>query len=92
MYSIEYEEGMRPLVYVRDCNSLCGTYVDNHSTRPLKIPTSGGYLLSQGETIQLYPYWEFHIYLLGAQPVDSIVNHIRPSETNVCPCVIVELD
>ncbi|KAI1191260.1 kinase-like domain-containing protein, partial [Nemania serpens] len=83
LYSIEYEEGMRPLVYVRDYNSLCGTYVDNYSTRRLKVPTSGGYLLSQGETIRLDPYWEFHVYLLGPQPMDSIVNYIEPSETNL---------
>ncbi|KAI1117925.1 kinase-like domain-containing protein [Nemania sp. NC0429] len=83
IYSIEYEEGTRPLVYVRDYGSLGGTYVDNNSIGSLKVPKSGGYLLSQGETILLEPYWQFHVYLLGSQPEDSIVNHIRPNETEL---------
>ncbi|KAI1180134.1 kinase-like domain-containing protein [Nemania sp. FL0916] len=82
LYSIEYEEGKPPLVYVRDPDSLCGTYVANDSARPFRVPSSG-YLLSQGEIIHVNPYWEFHVYLLGTQHTNSMMSRILSSEVDV---------
>ncbi|KAI0969432.1 kinase-like domain-containing protein [Xylaria arbuscula] len=82
IYSIEYEEGGKPLVYIRDCNSLGGTYVDGPCRLPTKV-SSSGYLLSQSEIIRIRPYWEFHVYLLSMQPVGPIMTQPRPSETNL---------
>ncbi|KAI2642859.1 kinase-like domain-containing protein [Xylaria nigripes] len=83
IYSVEYEEGMQPLIYVRDYSSLSGTYVDNKSTRPMKLSSSSGHILSQGEIIRLEPYWEFHVYLLSGQPVNSIVGQLPSNETDL---------
>ncbi|KAI1429257.1 kinase-like domain-containing protein [Xylaria sp. FL1777] len=82
IYSIEYEEDGQPLLYVRDDNSLSGTYVDGPCRRLRRVSPSG-YLLSQGEIIRIKPYWEFHIYLLGRQPIGSIIGQLRPSETDL---------
>ncbi|KAI0542313.1 kinase-like domain-containing protein [Xylaria digitata] len=71
---------MKPLVYVRDCNSLSGTFVDDHNSPPKRVPPSSGYLLSQGEVIRLPPYWEFHVYLPGLQRTDSPISQLRPGE------------
>ncbi|KAJ2989452.1 hypothetical protein NUW58_g3455 [Xylaria curta] len=81
-YSIEYEEGVRPLVYVRDYRSLGGTYVDNHSGRRAKV-SPPAYLLSHNDIIRIDPYWEFHVYLLGAQPMGSVMSPLRSSETDL---------
>ncbi|KAI0453305.1 kinase-like domain-containing protein [Xylaria acuta] len=83
IYSIEYEDGVRPLVYVRDCNSLSGTYVDYHSPPRLKLPSSSGYLLGQDETIRLNPYWEFHVFFLDVQPISPPISRLRSSETDL---------
>ncbi len=91
IYSIEYEEGIQPLLYVRDYNSLCGTYVDGPCPRPMKVSPSSGYLLGQGEIIRIQPYWEFHVYLLGAQQIGPTMSQLRPSETDVRPPILLEL-
>ncbi|KAI0911514.1 kinase-like domain-containing protein [Ustulina deusta] len=83
IYSIEYEEGIQPLLYVRDYNSLCGTYVDGPCPRPMKVSPSSGYLLGQGEIIRIQPYWEFHVYLLGTQQIGPTMSQLRPSETDL---------
>ncbi|KAI0858896.1 hypothetical protein F4860DRAFT_283127 [Xylaria cubensis] len=85
IYSIEYEEGVQPLVYVRDCNSLSGTYIDCHSSPRIKLPSSSGYLLGQDDIIQLDPYWEFHIFFLDVQPISPSISGLRSSETDVRP-------
>ncbi|KAI1819590.1 kinase-like domain-containing protein [Xylaria intraflava] len=82
IYSVEYGEGMQPLVYVRDCNSLAGTYVDSKSSQSVKLSTPSGHVLSQGEIIRLEPYWEFHVYLLDAPPM-NLTNPLAPSETDL---------
>ncbi|KAI1430857.1 kinase-like domain-containing protein [Xylaria sp. CBS 124048] len=83
IYSVEYEEGTQPLVYVRDYNSLSGTYVNNEFTGRMKLPSSSGHILSQGEIIRIGPYWEFHIYLLGAPPPDPLMGKLRLSEIDL---------
>ncbi|KAI8634620.1 kinase-like protein [Xylariaceae sp. FL1651] len=86
IYSIVYEgdgDAVQPLVYVRDCGSLWGTYVDDHSTRPRKLPSPLGYLLSQGEVIRLKPYWEFHVHLLGSNSSSSPADQLRLGEIDL---------
>ncbi|KAI1131606.1 kinase-like domain-containing protein [Nemania abortiva] len=83
IYSIRYEEGADPLVYVRDCNSLSGTYVYNQSTGLARVPSSSAYLLSQGEIIRVNPFWEFHVYFPSVQPTDSHMDHIHSIETDL---------
>ncbi|TRX90781.1 hypothetical protein FHL15_008360 [Xylaria flabelliformis] len=83
IYSIEYEEGAQPLVYVRDCNSLSSTYIDCHSSPRIKLPSSSGYLLGQDDIIQLDPYWEFHIFFLDVQPISPSISGLRSSETDL---------
>ncbi|KAI0816306.1 kinase-like domain-containing protein [Xylaria sp. FL0064] len=83
IYSIEYEENAKPLVYVRDYNSLCGTYVDGSCPRSTRVSPSSGYLLSQGDIICIKPYWEFHVYLLGENTVGSPLVRLRTRETNL---------
>ncbi|KAI8944199.1 kinase-like domain-containing protein [Xylaria longipes] len=83
VYSIEYEQGIQPLVYVRDCNSLSGTFIDCHSSPRMKLSSSSGYLLSQDEVIRLDPYWEFHIFFLDVQPIGPPTSGLRSSETDL---------
>ncbi|KAI0434092.1 kinase-like domain-containing protein [Xylaria sp. FL1042] len=83
IYSIEYEENAKPLVYVRDYNSLCGTYVDSTCPRSTRVSPTSGYLLSQGGIIRIKPYWEFHVYLLGTQTIGSSLGQLRTRETGL---------
>ncbi|KAI0408663.1 kinase-like domain-containing protein [Xylaria palmicola] len=82
IYSIEYDEAAGHLVYVRDENSLSGTYVDDHFHQRAKVPSSSGYLLAHGDIIRIDPYWEFHVYLCGVQTINPITSSLQTSETD----------
>ncbi|KAI0512620.1 kinase-like domain-containing protein [Xylaria bambusicola] len=83
IYSVVYNGDTQPLLYVRDCGSLCGTYIDRPCSPRIRLPPSSGYLLSQSEIIRIQPYWEFHVYLSGMCPRGSILNQIQKNETEL---------
>ncbi|KAI1752334.1 kinase-like domain-containing protein [Xylaria castorea] len=49
----------------------------------MKLPSSSGYLLDQDDIIRLNPYWEFHIFFLGVQPISPPISGLRSSETDL---------
>ncbi|KAI0393985.1 kinase-like protein [Xylariaceae sp. FL0594] len=86
VYSIVYENDntMPPLVYVRDCDSLSGTFVDDRSSPSLKkLSSSSGHLLSHDEVIIIHPFWEFHVCLLGNQASGPCRNHPPSGEVDL---------
>ncbi|KXJ97462.1 kinase-like domain-containing protein [Microdochium bolleyi] len=69
IYSVIYDNtessgrGELPMVYVRDCQSLEGTFVNGCCIGSKAQGHTPGYLLSHGDVITIAPYWEFHVEL-----------------------------
>ena len=57
LYTVVYEPGVTH-VYVRDRKSFNGTYVNNMLVG-VGPELSSGYLLQDGDVIELKPYWKF---------------------------------
>jgi pSer/pThr/pTyr-binding forkhead associated (FHA) protein len=53
----------QPLVYVRDLQSTSGTRVNGRLIGSKDSGITPGYLLGQGDTITVHPYWEFEVCL-----------------------------
>lgn len=91
IYSVMYEEAdsrVGPFVYVIDCGTVWGTKLEEHYMGPgqrKKLSSSSGYLLSQGDTIRLDPYWVFHIHLLDLQHTGSPRSKLQWSEVKARP-------
>lgn len=67
IYSIVYDEDSdtMPMVYARDLGSLSGTSVNGRVIGSKSRGPRPGFLLSNGDVIQVAPYWEFEIQLYG---------------------------
>lgn len=69
VYSVLYDSmdccghGELPMVYIRDCQSLEGTFVNGCCIGSKAQGHTPGYLLSQGDVITIAPYWEFRVKL-----------------------------
>ena len=64
IYSIIYEEGrtdLPPLVYCEDLESSNGTYV-NDSLIGIICQERRGFLLTDGDIIEIRPYWKFQFH------------------------------
>lgn len=51
------------MVYIRDCQSLEGTFVNGCCIGSKAQGHTPGYLLSQGDVITIAPYWQFRVNL-----------------------------
>lgn len=60
LYTVVYEPGITH-VYVRDRKSINGTYV-NHILIGTGPEISSGYLLQDGDVIEIRPYWKFKFH------------------------------
>ncbi|KAH9884602.1 protein kinase-like protein [Xylariomycetidae sp. FL2044] len=74
-YDFDGENTQPPLIFVRDCASLEGTFLNAKSIGVRAEPPRTGRLLDQhGGYIQVSPYWEFQVEPLlsveGAKEVD----------------------
>lgn len=80
VYVILYELGISH-VYVRDRKSCNGTYVnglcigDSHKMAP-------GYLLADGDVIEIRPYWQFQFKQESLAPEESL-NNLQMQESQV---------
>ncbi|CAJ2506209.1 Uu.00g003390.m01.CDS01 [Anthostomella pinea] len=84
IYAVDYEQDgsdVQPLVYVRDCRSLTGTYVNGRCIGSQELGNASAHLLSRGEVICLIPYWQFHIELLGIPELRSPLTSLQRDET-----------
>ncbi|KAI1335124.1 kinase-like protein [Xylariaceae sp. FL0016] len=82
IYSITYGPGYQPLIYVRDSSSLEGTFVNDRSIGSRIKCVEHAYLLSEGDTISIRPYWEFHITSLY-QTTSSSLSGLQLRETSI---------
>lgn len=66
IYTVVYEPGINH-IYVRDRKSFNGTYVNNMLVG--KGPDlCSGYLLEDGDTIEILPYWKFILHQDNSPP------------------------
>ncbi|KAG6005458.1 hypothetical protein E4U21_007927 [Claviceps maximensis] len=66
IYTVVYEPGIN-FIYVRDRKSFNGTYVNNMLVG--KGPdVCSGYLLEDGDTIEILPYWKFILHQENSPP------------------------
>ncbi|OTB06844.1 hypothetical protein M426DRAFT_99521 [Hypoxylon sp. CI-4A] len=87
IYSILYEldgnETQPPLIYVRDCQSTEGTYIDETCIGSKAAGPSPGFYLSRDVVITIKPYWKFRVSLLGRPELQSPLTAIQFKESNL---------
>ncbi|KAI1096534.1 kinase-like domain-containing protein [Rostrohypoxylon terebratum] len=72
-----------PMIYVRDCQSLEGTYVDGTCIGNKENGPSSGFYLSQDVVVAIKPYWRFRISLLDHQYLKSPLTAIQLKESSL---------
>lgn len=89
LYAVVYESGATH-VYVRDRKSINGTYVNNLLVG-VGPDMSSGYLLQDGDVIEIRPHWMFKFResskpnrhpLTGLQTEESRVSDLRLSRSS----------
>lgn len=81
VYVILYEPGVSH-VYVRDRKSCNGTHVNGVCIGDVhKI--SSGYLLSDGDVIEIRPYWQFLFKQACSMPTEAL-SRLQFQESKVC--------
>jgi hypothetical protein len=86
IYSVVYEEDnteYQPLIYVRDRQSLSGTSVNGRIIGSKAHGVTPGYLLSQGDIINIKPFWEFFVTLQDQDGWKFPLNQVQHIETQV---------
>lgn len=82
IYVIVYEHAINH-VYVRDRKSVNGTYV-NGKLIGSGPEISSGYLLQDGDVVEIRPYWRF-TFTHHSKPMDSSLSEIQIQEAKVRP-------
>ncbi|KAI0010321.1 kinase-like protein [Xylariaceae sp. FL0662B] len=86
IYSVIYDlvdnPNQSPLIYVRDRQSLGGTYVNGRLIGS-RDKLSPSFLLSPGDVIDVGSYWQFQIQLSKSPELGSPLSEIQLKETNV---------
>lgn len=89
VYSILYDDApaQPPMVYVRDRQSLQGTYVNGRCIGSKVEGRTPGYLLNSKDVISIAPYWEFRIKLLEIPSTQWSFKPIQAAEIHVWPSI-----
>lgn len=72
-----------PVIYVRDCQSLEGTYVDGICIGNKEKGPSPGFYLSRDVVVTIKPHWKFRVSLLDHQDLKSPLTAIQLKESSV---------
>lgn len=80
LYAVVYEPGVTH-VYVRDRKSFNGTYV-NDMLVGVGPELSPGYLLQDGDVIEIKPYWKFTFHEVR-DPTRHLLTDIQAAESRV---------
>ncbi|KAH7041047.1 kinase-like domain-containing protein [Microdochium trichocladiopsis] len=89
IYSVIYDEdtqygyGELPMVYVQDCQSLEGTFVNERRIGSKAQGHTPGYLLNHGDKIEIRPYWKFHVNLWNMPVTRRAWPKIQINETHI---------
>ncbi|KAI0887487.1 kinase-like domain-containing protein [Annulohypoxylon maeteangense] len=87
IYSVLYDPDDKytqpPLIYIRDCQSLEGTYVEETCIGNKEKGPSPGFYLSQDVVITIKPHWKFRISLLGCSDLKSPLTAIQLKESSL---------
>lgn len=86
IYVIVYEPSVNH-VYVRDRKSVNGTLV-NGETIGVGPQISPGYLLQDGDVIEIRPHWKFYFHQ-PRKPPPRPLTAIQTDECQVCPSYIL---
>ena len=81
VYTVVYEHSANH-VYVRDRKSFNGTYV-NGNLVGIGPYISSGYLLEDGDVIEIRPYWQF-IFRQNWKPPEHPLTSLQKEECKVC--------
>lgn len=71
------------MIYVRDCQSLGGTFVDGNCIGNKEQGPSAGYFISRDVVVNVEPYWKFRVSLLDHSGLKTPLNAIQLKESNV---------
>ncbi|KAI0180349.1 kinase-like protein [Hypoxylon sp. FL1284] len=87
IYSVIYDLGdvqsQPPMIYVRDCQSLEGTYVGGKCIGNKEKGPSAGYYLSRDVEITIKPHWRFRVSLLDHYELKTPLNAIQLKESSL---------
>ncbi|KAI2612116.1 kinase-like protein [Hypoxylon fragiforme] len=87
IYSVVYDpedtQNQPPLLYVRDCQSLGGTYVDEKCIGKRENGISSGFYLSRDVVITIKPYWKFRVSLLQDTEFKTPLTAIQLKESSL---------
>ncbi|KAI1450720.1 kinase-like protein [Annulohypoxylon stygium] len=72
-----------PVIYVRDCQSLEGTYVDGICIGNKEKGPSPGFYLSRDVVVTIKPHWKFRVSLLDHQDLKSPLTAIQLKESSL---------
>ncbi|OTA66590.1 kinase-like protein [Hypoxylon sp. EC38] len=87
IYSVIYDlndiQNQSPLIYVRDCQSLAGTYVDEVCIGNKDKGASPGFYLSRDVIITIKPHWRFRVSFLDHHEIKSPLTAIQLKESSL---------
>ncbi|KAI1144008.1 kinase-like protein [Hypoxylon sp. FL0543] len=87
IYSVVYDlddiPDQPPLIYVRDCQSLAGTYVDEVCIGNKDEGASPGFYLSRDVVVSIKPHWKFRVSLLDHYEMKSPLTAIQLRESSL---------
>jgi hypothetical protein len=81
IYAVKYDSGIHH-IYARDRGSCNGTYVNKISIAS-DSGISSGYLLQDGDEIQVLPYWKFTLHQPDSPP-ERELTQLQTEEVKVC--------
>ncbi|KAI6092382.1 kinase-like protein [Hypoxylon rubiginosum] len=83
VYDLQAVQTQPPMVYVRDRQSLGGTYVDGHCIGEKAKGASRGFYLSKDVEISIRPYWKFRVSFLSYNELKTPLNAIQLRESSL---------
>lgn len=83
IYDLDDVQSQPPIIYVRDCQSLEGTYVDGNCIGNKEKGASTGYYLSRDVVITIKPHWKFRVSLLDHYELRTPLNAIQLKESSL---------
>ncbi|KAI1460640.1 kinase-like protein [Annulohypoxylon moriforme] len=86
IYSVVYDpddNSQPPLIYIRDCQSLEGTYIDETCIGNKAKGPSPGFYLSRDVVISIKPHWKFRVSLLDRSDFKSPLTAIQLKESSL---------
>ncbi|OTA81607.1 hypothetical protein M434DRAFT_37491 [Hypoxylon sp. CO27-5] len=83
VYDLNDIQNQSPLIYVRDCQSLAGTYVDEVCIGNKDKGASPGFYLSRDVIITIKPHWRFRVSFLDHHEIKSPLTAIQLKESSL---------